>query len=94
MASPPPQPQERPKILGVEDEFIIALDLSETVQDLGYTLEGPFEGTAQARSRTNDLPALVPNLVEAMFTNVPGRSGAPGRITVPPARKRSAGSAR
>jgi len=26
----------------VEDEFIIALDLSETVRDLGYSLEGPF----------------------------------------------------
>ena len=40
MASP--QPQERPRILVVEDEFIIALDLSETVRDLGYELEGPF----------------------------------------------------
>lgn len=43
-----------------------------------------FEGTAQARSRTNELPALVPNLVEAMFTNFPGRSGETVRITVPP----------
>ena len=45
MASPQPQPhvQDRPKILVVEDEFIIALDLSETVQDLGYDLEGPFD---------------------------------------------------
>ncbi|HEY6815378.1 MAG TPA: response regulator [Croceibacterium sp.] len=33
---------ERPKILVVEDEFIIALDLSETVKDLGYALEGPY----------------------------------------------------
>ena len=37
-----PQPQERPRILIVEDEFIIALDLSETVKDLGYELEGPY----------------------------------------------------
>ncbi len=36
------QRMERPKILVVEDEFIIALDLSETVKDLGYDLEGPF----------------------------------------------------
>lgn len=43
-----------------------------------------FEGQAQARSRTNELPALVPNLVEAMFTNFPGRSGETVRITVPP----------
>ena len=42
-----------------------------------------FEGTAQARSRTNELPVLVPNLVEAMFTNFPGRSGETVRITVP-----------
>ena len=43
-----------------------------------------FEGTAKARSRTDELPALVPNLVEAMFTNFPGRSGETVRITVPP----------
>ena len=42
-----------------------------------------FEGTAQARSRTNELPALVPNLVQAMFTNFPGRSGETVKITVP-----------
>jgi two-component system, response regulator PdtaR len=35
-------PAERPKVLVVEDEFIIALDLSETVKDLGYALEGPY----------------------------------------------------
>ncbi|AKH44246.1 DNA-binding NtrC family response regulator [Altererythrobacter atlanticus] len=34
--------EERPRVLVVEDEFIIALDLSETVKDLGYALEGPF----------------------------------------------------
>ncbi|HEX8214919.1 MAG TPA: DUF4136 domain-containing protein [Allosphingosinicella sp.] len=44
-----------------------------------------FEGTAKARSRTGELQALVPNLVEAMFTNFPGRSGETVRITVPPA---------
>ena len=41
-------PPDRPKVLVVEDEFIIALDLSETVQDLGYELEGPFEGKEAA----------------------------------------------
>lgn len=39
---------DRPTVLVVEDEFIIALDLSETVQDLGYALEGPFAGNEQA----------------------------------------------
>jgi hypothetical protein len=43
-----------------------------------------FEGTAKARSRTDDLQALVPNLVEAMFTGFPGNSGEQVRITVPP----------
>ena len=35
-------------MLVVEDEFIIALDLSETVQDLGYEIEGPFADNAMA----------------------------------------------
>jgi hypothetical protein len=43
-----------------------------------------FEGTAKARSRTDDLQVLVPNLVEAMFTGFPGNSGETVRITVPP----------
>ena len=47
-----------------------------------------FEGHAQARSRTNELPALVPNLVEAMFTGFPGNSGETVRITVVPERER------
>ena len=42
------RPHDRPKVLVVEDEFIIALDLSETVQDLGYELEGPFDGNEDA----------------------------------------------
>jgi DNA-binding NtrC family response regulator len=36
------RPHDRPTVLVVEDEFIIALDLSETVRDLGYRVEGPF----------------------------------------------------
>jgi hypothetical protein len=43
-----------------------------------------FEGLAQARSRTDDLPELVPNLVEAMFTGFPGNNGETVRITVAP----------
>jgi hypothetical protein len=45
-----------------------------------------FEGHAQARSRTDELPALVPNLIEAMFTGFPGNSGETVRITVMPER--------
>lgn len=33
---------DRPTVLVVEDEFIIALDLSETVRDLGFKVEGPY----------------------------------------------------
>ncbi|MEO6153053.1 MAG: response regulator [Croceibacterium sp.] len=45
---------DRPTVLVVEDEFIIALDLSETVQDLGYTLEGPFDETRHALAAIED----------------------------------------
>ena len=47
-----------------------------------------FEGLAQARSQTDEMGTLVPNLIEAMFTNFPGRSGETVKITVP-AKKRS-----
>ncbi|HEX8308259.1 MAG TPA: DUF4136 domain-containing protein [Allosphingosinicella sp.] len=47
-----------------------------------------FEGTARARSRTDELSVLVPNLVEAMFTGFPGNSGETVKITVAPERKR------
>jgi hypothetical protein len=47
-----------------------------------------FEGTAKARSRTDELQVLVPNLVEAIFTGFPGRSGETVRITVPPPPRR------
>lgn len=46
-----------------------------------------FEGHAKARSQTDELGVLVPNLIEAMFTGFPGRSGETVRISVP-ARKR------
>ena len=46
-----------------------------------------FEGQAKARSQTDNLGVLVPNLIEAMFTGFPGRSGEQVRITVPPPAK-------
>jgi hypothetical protein len=48
-----------------------------------------FEGKAEAVSTSNRLQYLVPNLVEAMFTNFPGNSGETVRITVAPEKKRS-----
>lgn len=66
-------------------EFTSYLDL-----DIKRAADGQsvFEGLAKARSRTDELPVLVPNLVEAMFTDFPGRSGETVRITVAPERER------
>ena len=41
-----------------------------------------FEGQAQAVSRSNRLQSLVPNLVDAIFTDFPGNSGETLRITI------------
>ena len=46
-----------------------------------------FEGRAEAVSTSNKLQYLVPNLVQAMFTNFPGNSGETVRITVAPEKK-------
>lgn len=48
-----------------------------------------FEGKAEAVSTSNRLQYLVPNLVEAMFTNFPGNSGETVRITVAPEKRRN-----
>ena len=42
-----------------------------------------FDGRAQARSQTNRLDVLVPDLVQALFTGFPGQSGEVVKITVP-----------
>ena len=42
-----------------------------------------FEGHAKARSQTDELDRLVPDLVTAMFTGFPGRNGETVRITIP-----------
>jgi hypothetical protein len=41
-----------------------------------------FEGQAQAVSRSNRLQSLVPNLVDALFTDFPGNNGETLRITI------------
>ncbi|MEO5598494.1 MAG: DUF4136 domain-containing protein, partial [Novosphingobium sp.] len=46
-----------------------------------------FEGKAEAVSTSNRLGYLVPNLVEAMFTDFPGHSGETVRISVAPEKK-------
>jgi len=50
--------------------------------DATATGERLFEGQAQAVSRSNRLQTLVPNLVEAIFTDFPGNSGETLRITI------------
>ena len=47
-----------------------------------------FDGRAMARSQTDELGTLVPNLVEAMLTDFPGENGKTVKITIP-ARKRA-----
>ena len=43
-----------------------------------------FEGKAEAVSRSDRLQYLVPNLVDAMFTDFPGNSGETVRISIAP----------
>ncbi|MEO0698188.1 MAG: DUF4136 domain-containing protein [Pseudomonadota bacterium] len=50
--------------------------------DNAKTGERLFEGRAESVSRSNKLQAIVPNLVDALFTDFPGNSGETLRITV------------
>ncbi|MFT3967744.1 MAG: DUF4136 domain-containing protein [Sphingobium sp.] len=43
-----------------------------------------FEGKASAQSLSNKLTYLVPNLIDAIFTNFPGNSGEDVKVTVAP----------
>ncbi len=61
------------------------LDLQIDRTDNGQRV---FEGTARAMSSDNDLPHLVPNLIDAMFTGFPGNSGETVKITIAPPPKR------
>lgn len=47
-----------------------------------------FEGHAQAKSQSDELDALVPSLITAMFTGFPGRSGETVKITIPAPQRR------
>ncbi|GMM92349.1 DUF4136 domain-containing protein [Qipengyuania sp. MTN3-11] len=52
--------------------------------DRAATGERLFEGKAEALSTSDRLQYLVPNLVEAMFTDFPGNSGETVRISIKP----------
>lgn len=50
--------------------------------DNARTGERLFEGRAESVSRSNRLQTIVPNLVDALFTDFPGNSGETLRITI------------
>ena len=64
--------------------YTTGLDLQISRASDGYRL---FEGRAEAQSRDNNHQTIIPNLIEAMFTNFPGNSGEKVRITVAPPEK-------
>jgi hypothetical protein len=78
-----------PFFFGARDIDVYTVYTSFLDMDIKRAGDGQsvFEGTAKARSRTDDLRVLVPNLVEAMFTGFPGNSGEQVRITVAPERQ-------
>lgn len=49
----------------------------------GGTSQPLFDGRAEARSTTNRLDALLPGLIDAIFTGFPGQNGEVVRITIP-----------
>jgi len=65
--------------------FTSELDLQIERTDNGQRV---FEGTARAQSTSDNLPKIIPNLVEAMFTGFPGNSGETVKITIAPEPKR------
>jgi len=77
---------------GYHDSFFDRGDISSyTVYTSGIDVkidradgERLFEGKAEAMSTSNRLQYLVPNLVEAMFTDFPGSSGETVRISIAP----------
>ena len=61
--------------------YTSGIDMKIERTDTGERL---FEGKAEAKSRSNRLPYLEPNLVTALFTGFPGTSGETVRISVAP----------
>ena len=85
-----------PWAFGFHDPFFGGADIrSYTVYTSGIDLkidrartgERLFEGKAEAVSTSDRLQYLVPNLVDAMFTDFPGNSGETVRISIAPEKK-------
>ena len=66
------------------DSYTVYTSGIEMKIDETATGERLFEGEAQAVSTSDRLQYLVPNLVEAMFTDFPGNSGDTVRISIAP----------
>ena len=64
--------------------YTSAIDLKIDRRGDGQRL---FEGKAEAASASNRLSYVVPNLVEAMFTDFPGNNGETVRISIAPEKK-------
>jgi len=71
---------------GVESYTVYTSGIDMKIDRAG-TGERLFEGKAEAVSTSNRLQYLVPNLVEAMFTEFPGNSGETVRISIAPEKK-------
>ena len=71
---------------GYGDVDVVTVFTSELDLKIDNKADGRrlFEGKAQAASRSDRLGYLVPNLVEAVFTDFPGRSGETLRISIAP----------
>ena len=71
---------------GYDDIDVVTVYTSEVDLTIERKADGQrlFEGKAEAASRSNRLGYLVPNLVEAMFTDFPGNSGETLRISIAP----------
>ena len=71
---------------GYGDVDVVTVYTSELDLKIDSKADGRrlFEGKAQAASRSDRLGYLVPNLVEAVFTDFPGRSGETVRISIAP----------
>jgi hypothetical protein len=69
---------------GYSESYTVYTSGIELKIDRATDGERLFEGRAQALSTSNKLQYLVPNLVEAMFTDFPGNSGETVRISVAP----------
>lgn len=56
--------RERPRVLIMEDEFIVALDLSDMAEDLGFCVDGPFATLAEGEQ------AVASHLPDAAILDV------------------------